>query len=117
MLELIGPRERQAWWVSGGGEHLYCGGLLHAAWAAKRLGLPEAAAEKAMIASGAIPIAEPLSDCWALEIGWHDNASAAAIVTTRKIVREHFECNPDFPVLIAYQECHSWAEASAMLRR
>jgi hypothetical protein len=117
MLELIGPRERRAWWISGVGEHLYCGALLHAAWAAKRLGLPPPEAERAMIASGAIPIAEPLSDCWALEIGWHDNASAAAIVTARKIVREHFECNPDFPVLIAYQECHSWQEASAMLRR
>jgi len=108
MLELIGPRERGAWWISGVGEHLYCGALLHAAWAAKRLGLPPAEAEKTMIASGAIPIAEPLSDCWALE---------AAIATARKVVREHFECNPDFPVLISYHECHSWAEASPRLRR
>jgi hypothetical protein len=117
MLELIGPRERGAWWISGVGEHLYCGALLHAAWAAKRLGLPPAEAEKTMIASGAIPIAEPLSDCWALEIGMHENASDAAIATARKVVREHFECNPDFPVLISYHECHSWAEASPRLRR
>jgi hypothetical protein len=118
MLELIGPRERRAWWVSGVGEHLYCGALMHAAWAAKRLGLPDQAeAEKRMIASGAIPIAEPLSDCWALEIGMHENASDAAIATARKVVREHFECNPDFPVLISYHECHSWAEASPRLRR
>lgn len=118
VIDLMGARRLtpQAWYIADDGERLTCGALFHDDWARARTGITDGrAAHDELNRRGYIPVSEPLGIDFSWQVYVDEKASGAAISELRAWMHEHFDCNPDFPILVNGMEAHSFVEFSRLL--